>query len=137
MSEATDQNNMLGRVPTNIAIADLANSTAQFEVYFGAGVLSLGFEVEWTAKMPLVGHVEGEGPADLRGIRTGDLILSVNGIVTTGRSRQELLPLLKVLPLILRIARTSERKPADLELDLQKVERNLDSKRTCNEQARK
>ena len=68
----------------------------QFE--FDERVQKLGFEVVW-ADRPCVGSVVPNGEAERVGLVAGAVITEMNGISTLNKSRDELMPLLKLRPL--------------------------------------
>jgi len=74
-------------------------------VFFDQHVGSLGFEIRWGEEWPRVGHIMPGGAAQQMGVRHDDALLEINGSSTLHRSREELMPLLKVRPLQLVLAR--------------------------------
>lgn len=93
----------------------------RFQAYFDAKVQRLEFEVEWQSTPPSVGRVQPSGAADIRGISHGDRIAEVNGVVTAGQGRDDLLPLLKMRPLMLSVDRIVDLGAAfpHVELDIE------------------
>jgi predicted metalloprotease with PDZ domain len=75
----------------------------QYVETFTEAVKELAFEVEWIQPAPVVVEVGPDGAAERRGIRAGDRILEVNGAETEGLSREQLLPILRQRPLILKL----------------------------------
>lgn len=92
----------------------------RIHAFFGDQVHKLEFEVAWKDQQPSVGVVKPAGAAEQRGIVFGDRLVEIAGIRTTGRGREELLPLLKKRPLLLKIDREAHVEASDpsLELDL-------------------
>jgi len=86
------------------AAAEQAMSQVEATVEFGEEVGRLGFEVLWDGAWPAVSNVAPEGEAARRGVAVGDLLREVNGTCTLGKSRSELLPLLKQRPLRLKLS---------------------------------
>lgn len=81
-------------------------SVVRFQVFFGEGIKSLGFSIEWRVPTPVVGNVEQNGEAEAHGICTGDLIEEVNDCRTEGLFREDLLPHFQTRPLTLSFCRT-------------------------------
>uniref|UniRef100_A0A7S4PYD4 PDZ domain-containing protein n=2 Tax=Alexandrium monilatum TaxID=311494 RepID=A0A7S4PYD4_9DINO len=77
----------------------------RLHAFFEEGVKRLEFEVEWKEGQPSVGTVKPKGEAARRGIISGDRLVEIAGAKTTGKGREELLPLLKTRPLLLKIDR--------------------------------
>lgn len=73
--------------------------------FFEEGVKRLEFEVEWKEGQPSVGAVAPNGASHQRGIIPGDRVIEIAGSQTTGRGREQLLPLLQQRPLQLKIDR--------------------------------
>ncbi|CAE7647058.1 lsg1 [Symbiodinium sp. CCMP2456] len=69
------------------------------ELHFDEHVKKLGFEIVWEAERPCVGSVVPGGEAERAGLVPGAVIMDMNGISTLGKSRDELMPLLKIRPL--------------------------------------
>eukprot|EP00416_Gambierdiscus_australes_P033676 CAMPEP_0171114870 /NCGR_PEP_ID=MMETSP0766_2-20121228/86375_1 /TAXON_ID=439317 /ORGANISM="Gambierdiscus australes, Strain CAWD 149" /LENGTH=184 /DNA_ID=CAMNT_0011577183 /DNA_START=1 /DNA_END=555 /DNA_ORIENTATION=+ len=76
-------------------------------VRFGEDVKRLGFEVLWEDERPKVGNVVADGEALKSGLLTGDVLMEIAGSDTLGKSRDELMPLLKVRPLQLNLLRNN------------------------------
>jgi len=98
-----------------------SSSVYRLHVYFDESVGRLGFEVEWASEGAHVGKVNSGGNADQRGIIALDQIFAMNGTLTSGKGRAELLPILKVRPLLLelnRVIQVSQSGKPSLELDL-------------------
>eukprot|EP00747_Dinoflagellata_sp_TGD_P034625 gnl/TRDRNA2_/TRDRNA2_137368_c0_seq1.p1 gnl/TRDRNA2_/TRDRNA2_137368_c0~~gnl/TRDRNA2_/TRDRNA2_137368_c0_seq1.p1 ORF type:complete len:665 (+),score=177.36 gnl/TRDRNA2_/TRDRNA2_137368_c0_seq1:130-2124(+) len=76
-----------------------------FQVFFEEGVQRLEFEVLWDGELPCVGGVKPGGAAEERGIASGDVVIACNDAPTAGRTREELLPFLKMRPLALQMYR--------------------------------
>mmetsp|Transcript_45539 Transcript_45539/g.97642 ORF Transcript_45539/g.97642 Transcript_45539/m.97642 type:complete len:493 (+) Transcript_45539:63-1541(+) len=72
-------------------------------VQFGEDVKKLGFEVLWETEWPSVLKVLAGGSAEAAGVAAGDVIYAINGTCTQGRSRDEMMPLLKIRPLELQL----------------------------------
>eukprot|EP00929_Paragymnodinium_shiwhaense_P003596 TRINITY_DN104196_c0_g1_i1.p1 TRINITY_DN104196_c0_g1~~TRINITY_DN104196_c0_g1_i1.p1 ORF type:complete len:501 (-),score=112.36 TRINITY_DN104196_c0_g1_i1:59-1561(-) len=72
---------------------------------FDASAARLEFDVEWIDPEPRVGEVNEGGAAHQRGIMKGDIITEIRGTPTSGRSRADLLPLLKARPLYMKLRR--------------------------------
>lgn len=81
--------------------------------FFDESVARLQFEVEWTGAQPLVSSVRPDGEAHSRGLLPGDRLVEIGGEGTCGRGRSELLPLLKLRPLMVKFDR--EEQVLDLE----------------------
>jgi len=81
-------------------------------------VARLEFDVEWLEDGPRVGAVKGGGAAHQKGIVKGDLLSEINGTPTSGRSREELLPLLKARPLHLKLRRPLPMDEDQLRMEL-------------------
>ncbi|CAE7203291.1 lsg1 [Symbiodinium sp. CCMP2592] len=69
------------------------------ELHFDEHVKKLGFEIVWEAERPCVGSIVPGGEAERAGLVPGAVIMDMNGISTLGKSRDELMPLLKIRPL--------------------------------------
>ena len=69
------------------------------ELHFDEHVKKLGFEIVWEAEWPCVGSVVPGGEAERVGLVSGAVLTDMNGVSTLGKSRDELMPLLKVRPL--------------------------------------
>lgn len=90
----------------------MKNSDEEFAMFrihasFSAGVQRLEFEVEWQDGQPSVGTVVPGGAADCRGVCAGDRLVEIGGVQTRGKGREQLLPLLRSRPLLLKIDRES------------------------------
>ncbi|CAJ1363098.1 unnamed protein product [Effrenium voratum] len=72
---------------------------------FGTEVRNLGLRILWNNARPVIQHVEQGAAAQEVGICGGDYLQAINGTDTLGRSREELLPLLRVRPLTLELQR--------------------------------
>jgi len=95
--------------------------TFPFQMFFDEQVKRLEFEVDWNDHQPSVGAVKPGGAAYMRGIRRGDYISMCNGTWTNGKDRQELLPFLKVRPLVIQVNRVfnvSDPRSPYIELEL-------------------
>lgn len=99
---------------TALETAPLCNSVknsdeefAMFRIhaFFDAGVQRLEFEVEWHDGQPSVGSVVPGGAADCCGVCAGDRLIEIGGVRTGGKGREQLLPLLRSRPLLLKIDR--------------------------------
>jgi len=84
----------------------------RFHFNFDASAEKLEFELTWKTRAdgeriePGVGSVDQGGQAHRRGVLTGDAIVACNGNATAGKVRQEVIPLLKERPLLLKVNRT-------------------------------
>jgi len=79
----------------------------RIHVFFDASVQRLEFEVEWHDGQPSVGSVVLGGAADCRGVCARDRLVEIGGVRTSGKGREQLLPLLRNRPLLLKIDRES------------------------------
>lgn len=77
----------------------------RLHVYFDNEVKRLEFEVAWKDQQPEVGTVRPGGEAERRGMVPGDRIVEIGGVNTMGKGREQLLPLLKGRPLLLKVDR--------------------------------
>eukprot|EP00930_Biecheleria_cincta_P038931 TRINITY_DN26775_c0_g1_i2.p1 TRINITY_DN26775_c0_g1~~TRINITY_DN26775_c0_g1_i2.p1 ORF type:complete len:461 (+),score=128.12 TRINITY_DN26775_c0_g1_i2:44-1426(+) len=77
----------------------------RFHAYFDNEVKRLEFEVAWKDQQPEVGTVRPGGEAERRGMVPGDRIVEIGGVSTMGKGREQLLPLLKGRPLLLKVDR--------------------------------
>lgn len=75
--------------------------------FFGNQVRRLEFEVEWQQQRPAIGVVKPGGVADRQGLRQGDQLVEIAGKRTAGKGRDELLPLMKQRPLMLKVDRVA------------------------------
>lgn len=82
-----------------------AGGHEQLDITFEAKVKKLGFEVLWDEEFPAVGALKPEGAAQRRGVTEGDVLWEIQGTSTQGRTRAELLPLLKERPLRITLRR--------------------------------
>lgn len=86
-------------VPSEFAIFRL-------HTFFDRQVKRLEFEVTWKDDgQPTVGAVKPGGAADRRCMVQGDRLVEVSGVYTSGKGRNELLPLLTDRPLLLKVDR--------------------------------
>jgi len=76
--------------------------------FFEEGVERLEFEVRWHAAVPRVGVLKPGGSAAQRGLRSGDRLVEIAGTRTCGKGRAELLPLLRLRPLMIRFEREEQ-----------------------------
>jgi len=76
-----------------------------FVKVFGEEVKHLGLRVQWSAQRPTILRVDEGTAAQTVGICPGDLLLAINDTTTEGRTREELLPLLRHRPLTLQFVR--------------------------------
>lgn len=79
----------------------------RFHAFFDNDVKRLEFEVAWKDQQPEVGTVRPGGEAERRGLVPGDRIVEIGGVSTMGKGREQLLPLLKGRPLLLKVDRDS------------------------------
>lgn len=80
----------------------------RLQMIFGEQVKRLEFEVEWKDEQPSSGVVKPGGEADQRGMVRDDRIIEINGKRTSGKGRDDLLPLLKQRPLTLKVDREAQ-----------------------------
>ena len=76
-----------------------SHDPCSLHLYFDEHVKKLGFEIVWEAERPCVGSVVQGGEAEKAGLVSGAVLMDMNGVSTLGKSRDELMPLLKVRPL--------------------------------------
>eukprot|EP00930_Biecheleria_cincta_P059518 TRINITY_DN45235_c0_g1_i1.p1 TRINITY_DN45235_c0_g1~~TRINITY_DN45235_c0_g1_i1.p1 ORF type:complete len:655 (+),score=120.89 TRINITY_DN45235_c0_g1_i1:153-1967(+) len=101
-----------------VAPDDVSIKACQHITYnFGHDVQQLGFRICWRGERPTIEKVDDGGAASQHGIAEKDVLLAINGLDTFGRTRQELLPMLKIRPLQLQL----EGSPADLDDTLRHV----------------
>jgi hypothetical protein len=83
----------------------------RFHFMFDASAEKLEFEVAWQTREdgeriePSVGMVDPGGQAQRRGVLADDEIVACNSTATAGKVRQELIPLLRERPLLLKVDR--------------------------------
>eukprot|EP00931_Biecheleriopsis_adriatica_P115516 TRINITY_DN91301_c0_g1_i1.p1 TRINITY_DN91301_c0_g1~~TRINITY_DN91301_c0_g1_i1.p1 ORF type:complete len:473 (+),score=125.01 TRINITY_DN91301_c0_g1_i1:37-1455(+) len=78
--------------------------TYRFHFFFNEEVKRLEFEVAWKEQVA-VGTVKPGGEAERRGLLPGDALVEIGGVATAGNGRDQLLPLLKGRPLLLKVDR--------------------------------
>eukprot|EP00403_Amphidinium_massartii_P020267 CAMPEP_0178396416 /NCGR_PEP_ID=MMETSP0689_2-20121128/13717_1 /TAXON_ID=160604 /ORGANISM="Amphidinium massartii, Strain CS-259" /LENGTH=552 /DNA_ID=CAMNT_0020017089 /DNA_START=86 /DNA_END=1740 /DNA_ORIENTATION=+ len=78
---------------------------SEYSINFGPEVKKLGFDVYWDGERPSITTVKPGSEAESRGILSGDVLAKVNGQGTTGRKKDELMPILKGRPLDLLLER--------------------------------
>lgn len=78
---------------------------------FGEQVSSLQFRISWDGEQPMILAVIPGGEAEKQGLWAGDVLTEINGTMTLGRPREELLPILAVRPLLIIAQRRHERTP--------------------------
>jgi len=99
---------------TEVAAASMMLEPLEIVVQFDEEVKRLGFEVLWEEERPVVGNVMSDGAAQRSGMSPGDVLTQIGGLDTLGRSRDELMPLLKVRPLELKMTRAAAATPSSL-----------------------
>jgi hypothetical protein len=67
----------------------------------------LGFRVSWEAQQPFACVVIPGGKADQQGIIPGDILTEINGLATSGKTKDELFPRLSMRPLNLKLYRNA------------------------------
>jgi len=99
----------LETAPFGNSVKNSDEEFAMFRIhaFFDTGVQRLEFEVEWHDGQPSVGTVVPGGAADCRGVCAGDRLIEIGGVRTSGKGREQLLPLLRSRPLLLKIDRES------------------------------
>jgi len=95
-----------------------AHRTFKRRVCFDSNVERLKFQVEWQRPMPVVNAVESSGQADHQAILVGDSIAALNGVVSDGKGRNDLLPKFKERPLAIEIHRSTVVDPKHPHLEL-------------------
>jgi len=86
-----------------------ASVAADLQFTFEEDVAQLGFEVYWVAdQLPVIGRVWPGGAADARGVHSGDNLVACNDMSVQGRTRQEVLQVLRHRPLQLRMQRVAQ-----------------------------
>jgi hypothetical protein len=73
--------------------------------HFGPNVNLLGFRVSWDAERPFALDVLPGGEADRQGIMRNDILAEMNNVPTRGRTKEQLLPLLRERPLTIKLQR--------------------------------
>jgi len=70
---------------------------------FGGQVAELGFVVNWTGSRPVVDELKQVSSGAERGVCLGDVLVEINGVLTEGKGRDVLLPMLKSRPVALQV----------------------------------
>mmetsp|Transcript_143770 Transcript_143770/g.253991 ORF Transcript_143770/g.253991 Transcript_143770/m.253991 type:complete len:849 (-) Transcript_143770:117-2663(-) len=97
---------LVGKSMDQSMVPAAAIPRAVYDFKFEDGTPQLGFSVNWEPNdIPLVGGVLAGGAAAMSGVHRGDRLSEVNGMSTAGKSREEVLQLLKTRPLHLRMVR--------------------------------
>eukprot|EP00933_Yihiella_yeosuensis_P047037 TRINITY_DN42689_c0_g1_i1.p1 TRINITY_DN42689_c0_g1~~TRINITY_DN42689_c0_g1_i1.p1 ORF type:complete len:484 (-),score=101.32 TRINITY_DN42689_c0_g1_i1:122-1573(-) len=105
------------------AAAKASSDFAMFRIhaFFDESIKRLEFEVAWKDQQPAVGNVKPGGEAESRGLVPGDRLVKIGGVRTTGKGRDDLLPVLKQRPLLLEVdreARTADPQEPHIKLEL-------------------
>ncbi|CAK0790585.1 unnamed protein product, partial [Prorocentrum cordatum] len=87
------------------AAPQLQTAAVRRHAFFPEGTARLGCEVEWRADQPRVAGVSANGQAERCGLKPADRIVEIASTRTSGKCRDELLPLLKVRPLMIKVDR--------------------------------
>mmetsp|Transcript_43065 Transcript_43065/g.78723 ORF Transcript_43065/g.78723 Transcript_43065/m.78723 type:complete len:539 (-) Transcript_43065:167-1783(-) len=90
---------------------DTVSEIVHHRALFGEQVSSLQFRVSWDGEQPMVLAVIPGGEAERQGLWAGDILTEINGTITLGRPREELLPILTDRPLLIVAERRHERTP--------------------------